>query len=68
MRIRILRPFSFAHDGHRVVAYEPGPDVVEVDESCAEVAVREAWATLEDQADGAPPREKQAAAGPPEVK
>ncbi len=42
IKIKVIKPFSYAYDGIRVVSYAPG--VHEVSKSCAKLALDEGWA------------------------
>lgn len=42
--IKIVKPFKFAHGGHTVEAFEPGPEPVDTSDECAAIAVAEGWA------------------------
>jgi len=42
IKIRVMKPFSFAYQGIRLVHYAPG--LHEVSARCAEVALAEGWA------------------------
>lgn len=41
-KIKVIKPFAFAHNGYRVVEYAPGDDCPD---DAAEIAEREGWAT-----------------------
>lgn len=62
-QITVLQPFKFAHGGHTVEEFEPGPQPRETTAECAELAVREGWASLvgEERALDAAPENKDAA-------
>lgn len=42
MKIKVVKPFSYAYDGIRVVHYAPG--LHDVPKDCAALAVSEGWA------------------------
>jgi hypothetical protein len=68
MRVRILQPCAFWDAANGRIELTPGDEFVELADEHAQVAVREHWATTEDVASGAPPREKAAARKAPEKK
>jgi hypothetical protein len=68
MRVRILKPCAFWDAANGRIECVPGPAVIELSDEHAAVAVQEQWATPEDIASGAPPREKLAARKAPERK
>ena len=40
-KLKVIKPFAFAHDGYRVVEYAPGDDCPG---DAADIAAREGWA------------------------
>ena len=58
-RINIVRPFAWAHHGYQVEQFTEGS--AEVPDDCAEVAIREGWATPEAAAHAAAPETTDAA-------
>lgn len=40
-KLKVIKPFAFAHNGYRVVEYAPGDDCPD---DAAEIAEREGWA------------------------
>lgn len=49
-QITVLQPFKFAHHGYQVEEFEPTDEPIDTSDECAEIAVREGWAELVDQA------------------
>ena len=45
-QIIVIKPFAFAHGGHRIERFEPSDEPRETSERCAQVAVREGWARM----------------------
>lgn len=61
VKIEVVETFKFAHRGVEVVEYTKG-SVVEVEQECADIAVREKWAKLAGKNKGAAPENKDAGA------
>ena len=62
-KLKVIKPFAFAHDGYRVVEYAVGDDCPD---DAAEIAAREGWAvkaheSAPENKDAAPKRRRKAA-------
>lgn len=43
-KIKVIKPFKFAHGGHTVQEFEPGDEPIDTTDECAELAVKQGWA------------------------
>ncbi len=43
-KIKVIKPFKFAHGGHTVEEFEPSDEPVDTTDECAKLAVAEGWA------------------------
>ena len=43
MKIKVTKPFSYAHNGFKIVHYAPG--LHDVCKRCADIALEEGWAS-----------------------
>jgi hypothetical protein len=66
--IIVTKPFSFAHHGYQVEAFEPADKPCETSAECAELALAQGWAKAAPGApenkDAAPKRRTKADSGP----
>lgn len=67
-KIKVIKPFKFAHQGIHVEAFEPGPDPVDTTDECADVAVAEGWAKRVRAGSAQAAPEQAAAAAAPETR
>lgn len=49
-QIKVLKAFAFAHHGYQVEEFQPADAPIDTSDECAEIAVREGWAELVDEA------------------
>jgi hypothetical protein len=43
-KIKVIKPFKFAHGGHTVQEFEPSDEPIDTSDECAELAVKQGWA------------------------
>jgi hypothetical protein len=43
-KIKVIKPFKYAHGGHTVQEFEPSDKPVDTTDECADLAVEQGWA------------------------